>query len=282
MAIVNFIRDYERIARFRLGRFEGMKGPGIVWAIPILHSIRKVDTRTQQVDVPRSTSITRDNASIDIDFLVYMRIDLENAEKAVMEVQDYYFAVLGLATTTLRAVIGDIALDEVLSQRERINEAIRVRLDSETNRWGIKVTNVEIKEIEPPRDILEAMTRQMSAERTRRAVVMEAEGTREAAITVAEGEKQSAILRAEGDRQAEILTAEGDQQAAVLRAEGFSTALERIFSVAKGVDTNTMNLQYLDTLKALGDSPSSKFIFPLEFTRLLGGLGKPAASGSEE
>jgi len=281
MAIINFVRDYERLARFKFGRFEGMMGPGIVWAIPILHQIRKVDTRTEQVDVPRSTSITRDNASIDIDFLVYMRIDLDQAEKAVLEVQNYYLAVLGLATTTLRAVIGDIALDEVLSQRERINEAIRVRLDSETNRWGIKVTNVEIKEIEPPRDIQEAMTRQMSAERVRRAVVLEAEGTRQAAVTVAEGEKQAAILRAEGGRQAEILAAEGDQQAAVLRADGFSTALDRIFSVAKGVDVNTMNLQYLDTLKSLGASPASKFIFPLEFTRLLGGLGKPAVTGAE-
>ncbi len=281
MAIINFVRPYERVARFKFGRFEGMMGPGIVIAIPIMHQVRKVDTRTEMIDVPRSTSITKDNANIDIDFLVYMRIDLDQAEKAVLEVQDYYVAVLGLATTTLRAVIGDIALDEVLSQRERINEAIRARLDSETNRWGIKVTNVEIKEIEPPRDIQEAMTRQMSAERTRRAVVMEAEGTRAAAITVAEGEKQSAILRAEGGRQAEILEAEGDQQAAVLRADGFSTALERIFSVAKGVDVNTMNLQYLDTLKALGASPSSKFIFPLEFTRLLGSLGKPSAASDE-
>ncbi len=281
MAIINFVRPYERLARFKFGRFEGMMGPGIVIAIPIMHQVRKVDTRTEMIDVPRSTSITKDNANIDIDFLVYMRIDLDQAEKAVLEVQNYYVAVLGLATTTLRAVIGDIALDEVLSQRERINEAIRARLDSETNRWGIKVTNVEIKEIEAPRDIQEAMTLQMSAERTRRAVVMEAEGTRAAAITVAEGEKQSAILRAEGGRQAEILEAEGDQQAAVLRADGFSTALERIFSVAKGVDVNTMNLQYLDTLKALGASPSSKFIFPLEFTRLLGSLGKPSAASDE-
>ncbi len=282
MAIINFVRDYERVARFRFGKFEGMMGPGIVFAIPIIHQIRKVDTRTQQVDVPRSTSITRDNASIDIDFLVYMRIDLEEAEKAVLEVQDYYYAVLGLATTTLRAVIGDIALDEVLSQRETINEAIRVRLDSETNRWGIKVTNVEIKEIEPPRDILEAMTRQMSAERVRRAVVLEADGTKQAAVTVAEGEKQAEILRAEGSRQAEILTAEGDQQAAILRADGFSTALDRIFTVAKGVDTNTMNLQYLDALKALGESPSSKFVFPLEFTRLLGNLGKSGTDGGQD
>ncbi len=280
MAIINFVRDYERIARFRLGKFEGMKGPGVVLSIPILHSIRKVDTRTQIIDVPRSTSITKDNASIDIDFLVYMRIDINEAEKAVLEVQDYFFAVLGLATTTLRAVIGDITLDEVLSQRERINEAIRVRLDSETNRWGIKVTNVEIKEIDPPREILEAMNRQMSAERVRRAVVLEADGTKEANITVAEGEKQAAILRAEGDKQAQILGAEGDQQAAILVADGFSQAMTRVNTVAEGVHTNTMGLQYLDTLKTLGNSPSSKFIFPMEFTGLLGRIAGLAGSGN--
>ncbi len=253
-----------------MGRFEGMKGPGVVFAIPILHETRKVDTRTRLIDVPRSTSITKDNASIDIDFLVYMRIDVNEAEKAVLEVQDYIFAVLGLATTTLRAVIGDITLDEVLSQRERINEAIRVRLDSETNRWGIKVTNVEIKEIDPPREILEAMNRQMSAERVRRAVVLEADGTKEANITVAEGERQAQILRAEGEKQAAILEAEGDQEAAILRAEGFSQAMTRVNGVAQGAHDNTMGLQYLDTLKSLGDSPSSKFIFPMEFTGLLG------------
>ncbi len=280
MGIINFVKDYERIARFRLGKFEGMKGPGVVFAIPILHEIRKVDTRTQLIDVPRSTSITKDNASIDIDFLVYMRIDVNESEKAVLEVQNYMFAVIGLATTTLRAVIGDITLDEVLSQRERINEAIRVRLDSETNRWGIKVTNVEIKEIDPPREILEAMNRQMSAERVRRAVVLEADGTKEANITVAEGEKQAAILRAEGDKQAQILAAEGDQQAAILVAEGFSQAMTRVNSVAEGVHTNTMGLQYLDTLKALGESPASKFIFPMEFTGLLGRIAGLAGSGN--
>ena len=178
-------------------------------------------------------------------------------------------------------MVGDIDLDEVLSQRERINESIRVRLDTETSRWGIKVTNVEIREIDPPREIQEAMNRQMSAERVRRAVILEADGTRQSNITVAEGEKQAAILKAEGARQAEILSAEGDQQAAVLRAQGFSEALERIFNVAKGVDSNTMSLQYLDTLKALGESPSSKFIFPLEFTRMLGALGGKAATDSD-
>ena len=282
MAIINFVRDYERVARFRFGRFEGMLGPGIVLAIPILHQMRKLDTRTEVLDIPRQTNITKDNASIDIDFLVYMRVNINEAERAVLEVEDYHSAVVGLATTTLRAVVGDISLDDVLSQRERINESIRVKLDGETARWGIKVTNVEIREIDPPSEIQEAMNRQMSAERVRRAVILEADGTRAANITVAEGEKQAAILNAEGARQAEILTAEGDQQAAVLRAEGFSEALDRIFQVAARVDPNTMTLQYLEALKSLGESPSSKFIFPLEFTRLLGSIRGRAGAETDE
>jgi regulator of protease activity HflC (stomatin/prohibitin superfamily) len=265
--ILNFVKDYERIARFRFGRFEGMKGPGIVIALPVVHSKVWVDTRTEVLEIPRQTNITKDNAPIDIDFLVYLRVDVNEAEKAVLEVEDYHAAVLGLATTTLRAVIGDILLD-VLSQRDRINELIRSRLDQETGRWGIKVTNVEIREITPPRDIQEAMNRQMSAERVRRAVVTEAEGQRQANITVAEGEKQAAILRAEGDKQA-----------AILRAEGFKEALTRIFEAAREVDEKTMTLQYFEALKALGESPSSKLVFPLEFTRLLEGLSARSAGG---
>ena len=269
MGIINFLRNYQRMARFRWGNFEGMKGPGPVWLIPIMHSGTRVDLRTEVLDIARQTNITKDNAPIDIDFLVYMRVMEDYADRAVLEVENYRAAVIGLATTTLRAVVGDIDLDEVLSQRERINTVLREKLDSETERWGIKVTNVEIREIEPPPDIQEAMNRQMSAERVRRAVVREADGTRAAAITVAEGEKQAAILKAEGERQAEILQAEGDQQAAILRAEGFSTALDRIYGVAKNVDANTLSLQYFDTLKELGSSESTKFIFPMEFTNLL-------------
>jgi regulator of protease activity HflC (stomatin/prohibitin superfamily) len=265
---LNFVKDYERIARFRFGRFEGMKGPGVVFAIPVIHAKVWVDTRTEVLDIPRQTNITKDNAPIDIDFLVYMRVDVNEAEKAVLEVEDYHSAVVGLATTTLRAVIGDIPLDDVLSQRDRINELIRSRLDQETGRWGIKVTNVEIRELIPPVAIQDAMNRQMSAERLRRSVVLEAEGTRQSNITVAEGEKQAAILRAEGDKQA-----------AILRAEGFSEALTRIFSAAKGIDEKTMTLQYFETLKALGESPSSKFVFPLEFTRLLEGLSARSVDG---
>jgi regulator of protease activity HflC (stomatin/prohibitin superfamily) len=270
MAIINFVRDYERLARFKFGRFQGMKGPGPVIAIPIVHQIRKVDTRTEVLDIPRQTNITRDNASIGIDFLVYMRVDINAAERAVMEVEDYGVAVAGLATTTLRAIVGDINLDDVLSQRERINEAIRLRLDAETERWGIKVTNVEIREIDPPTEILEAMHRQMSAERVRRSVILEAEG-----------ERQAAILRAEGAKQSEILKAEGDQQAAILRAQGFSAALQAIYDVARGVDSNTMGLQYLETLKVLGQSPSTKFVFPMEFTNMLSAvMGTRRSDGS--
>src|SRR5450756_1233738 len=224
MPIINFVRDYERVARFRLGRFEGMKGPGVVFRIPILHQIMKVDTRTEVLDIPKQTSITKDNAAIDIDFLVYLRVDINHAQKSVLEVENYHLAVVGLATTTLRAIVGDIILDDVLSQRDKINEMIRVRLDHETERWGIKVTNVEIRELIPPREIQEAMNRQMSAERVRRAVVLEAEGNRQANITVAEGEKQAAILRAEGQRQA-----------AILNAEGLAKALTTISAEAKKV-----------------------------------------------
>ena len=274
MAIINFIRDYERIARFRFGRFEGMLGPGIVFAIPIIHQIVRVDTRIEVLDIPRQTNITKDNAPIDIDFLVYMRVDINHAEKSVLEVENYRAAVVGLATTTLRAVIGDINLDEVLSQRERINELIRTRLDQETTRWAIKVTNVEIREIDPPKEIQDAMNRQMSAERVRRATIVEAEGTRQANITVAEGERQAVILRAEGDKQSQILNAEGARQAQVLQAEGYRDALSRIYEVAQTIDTNTMNLQYLETLKQVGASPASKFVLPLELTSALGRLGK--------
>lgn len=274
MALINFLKDYERMARFRWGHFEGMKGPGPAFLIPIIHSGRKLDLRTEVIDIPRQTNITKDNAPIDIDFLVYLRIVADTADRAVLEVADYRVAVRGLATTTLRSVVGEMTVDDVLSQRERINSNIRAKLDAETERWGIKVSNVEIREIEPSPDIQEAMNRQMSAERIRRAVVTEAEGTRTAAVTVADGEKQAAILTAEGARQAEILSAEGDQQAAVLRAEGFATALDKIYNVAKGIDANTLGLQYLDTLKQIGSSSSSKFVFPMEFTNFLSPLLK--------
>jgi regulator of protease activity HflC (stomatin/prohibitin superfamily) len=266
---VKVVKQYERLAVFNLGNFVGMRGPGLRLLVWPFHKTQTVDLREDVIDISRQTNITSDNAPIDIDFLVYLRIIEENAQNAVLDVVDYRSAVIGIATTTLRAVIGEMTVDEVLSQRERVNESLRNKLDEITGRWGIKVTQVEIREIEPARDIQEAMNRQMSAERVRRAAVTEAEGTRESDVTVAEGEKRSAILRAEGARESEILAAEGDQQAAILRAEGFSTSLDKIYGVARNIDANTLSLQYFDTLKALGASESTKFIFPMEFTKLL-------------
>ena len=274
---INIVKQYELMAVFSLGKFTGMRKPGFHLLLWPLQTGQKVDTREEVVDIPRQSNITKDNAPIEIDFLVYMRIMENDAQKSVLDVVDYRSAVRGIATTTLRAVIGEMTVDDVLSQRERINTELRVKLDEVTGRWGIKVNQVEIREIEPARDIQESMNRQMSAERLRRAAVTESEGIRQAAITVAEGEKQSAILTAEGSRQAEILTAEGDQQAAVLRAEGFSMALERIHGVARNIDANTLSLQYFDTLKALGASSSTKFIFPMEFTNLLTPFTKMAS-----
>ena len=266
---IKIVQQYELLTVFWLGKFVGLRQPGLHVMVWPFHSSTTIDLREDVIDIPRQTSITSDNAPIDIDFLVYLRVVPNDAQKSVLEVVDYASAVIGIATTTLRSIIGEMPLDDVLSQRDRINEDLRLKLDEITARWGIKVTQVEIREIEPPRDIQEAMNRQMSAERVRRAAIIEAEGTRQAAITVAEGEKQSAILKAEGARQADILSAEGDQQAAVLRAEGFSLALDKVNDVAQSINANTLSLQYFDTLQKLGESSSTKFIFPMEFTSLL-------------
>ncbi|GBD30464.1 Modulator of FtsH protease HflK [bacterium HR32] len=269
LSAVKIVREYQRLVVFRFGRSVGQRGPGIVFLIPLVDRAVWVDLREAFLEIPSQTCITKDNAPINIDFLIYWKV--VEPEASVIQVADFAGAARGIATTTLRAVIGDIVLDDVLARREQINQVLRAKLDEVTERWGVKVTAVEIREILPPREVQEAMTRQMSAERNRRAVVTEADGKREAAIKVAEGEKQAAILKAEGDRQA-----------AILRAEGFALALDKIFSVAHNVDSKTMTLQYLETLKALGESPATKFIFPMEFTRLLAPLGDLAQKALED
>jgi regulator of protease activity HflC (stomatin/prohibitin superfamily) len=264
---IRVVPEYMRLVVFRLGRCVGAKGPGLVILIPIVDRGVSVDLREQVREVPHQTSITKDNAPISIDFLWYFKV--LNPMDSVLQVGSFEAAALGMSTTTLRAVIGGIMLDEVLSEREHINNMLRTRLDEVTERWGVKVTNVEIREIIPPRDVQDAMNRQMSAERIRRAVVTESTGTREAAINVADGEKQSAILRAEGEKQGNILRAEGERQAQLLRAEGFSAALDKIYAIAQTVDQKTMTLQYFEALKAIGAGASTKYIFPLEFTSMI-------------
>jgi regulator of protease activity HflC (stomatin/prohibitin superfamily) len=267
---IRVVPEYQRLVVLRLGRVIGQKGPGLVLLLPVVDSARTVDLREQVREIPHQTSITKDNAPISIDFLWYYKVI--DPTLTVVGVGNFEIASQGMATTTLRSVIGGIALDDVLSQREHINQTLRVKLDEVTERWGVKVTNVEIREIIPPRDVQDAMNRQMSAERTRRALVTESTGDKEAAINRAEGQRQSAILQAEGERQSNILRAEGDKQAQLLRAEGFASALQTIYQSANNIDQKTMTLQYFEALKALGASPSTKYIFPLEFTNLIGGL----------
>ncbi|BAJ64927.1 MULTISPECIES: SPFH domain-containing protein [Anaerolinea] len=264
---IKVVPEYKRLVVFRLGRCIGDRGPGLVLLIPIIDRAVWVDMREQVREIPQQTAITKDNAPISIDFLWYYKV--LSPTDSVLQVGNFEVAAQGMATTTLRAVIGGILLDDVLSERETINNILRTRLDEVTGRWGVKVTNVEIREIIPPREVQEAMNRQMSAERIRRAVVTESTGTREAAINVADGERQSAILRAEGEKQSAILRAEGEKQAQLLRAEGYAAALERIFSVAQTIDQKTLTLQYFETLKSMAQSPSTKYIFPMEFTSLL-------------
>ncbi|MBE9473676.1 MAG: SPFH/Band 7/PHB domain protein [Chloroflexi bacterium] len=264
---IRVIPEYQRLVVFRLGRCVGARGPGVVILIPIVDRGVRVDLREQVRDIPHQTSITKDNASISVDFIWYYKV--LDATESVLQVGDFELAAQGIATTTLRAVIGGIVLDDALSEREHINNMLRARLDEVTERWGVKVTNVEIREIIPPKEILDAMNRQMSAERLRRAVVTESVGTREAAVNVADGEKQAVVLKAEGGKQAAILLAEGAKLAQELRAEGFAAALDRIFEIAQTVDQKTMTLQYFETLKEMGTSPSTKYIFPLEFSQFI-------------
>lgn len=273
---VRIVREYQRIVLFRLGRAVGLRGPGLVFINPVTDRTSLVDLREQFLEIPHQTAITKDNASISIDFIIFYKV--VDPSMSVLQVRNFAAAALNVAATTLRSVVGDTALDDVLSKREEMNASLRVRLDEVTERWGVKVTAVEVREVNPPPGVLEAMTRQMSAERTRRAAVTEAEGQKQAAITLAEGTKQATILAAEGERQA-----------AVLRAEGLAAGLGKISDVARGLDGTTMRLQYLETLKQVGSSAATKIVVPMEFDGLLRSLGglraldapDPAAAGPE-
>ena len=263
---VHIVPEYQRLVVLALGRYAGTRGPGIVIIIPILERAIRVDMREKFLDIPAQTAITQDNAPISIDFLVYYRV--VDPKSSVISVDHVVHASTNIATTTLRAVIGDISLDDVLSKREQINDTLRVKLDEVTERWGLKITSVEIREIEPPRDVQDAMNRQMSAERERRAEVTRASGEREASVTVAEGEKQAAILRAEGARQSAILQAEGEKQAQLLKAQGYAAALKAIEEEAHQAGDNTLQLEYLNTLREIGSSPATKMVLPLDILRM--------------
>ncbi len=284
MVFWRVVKQYERMVVLRWGKFMNVRGPGLRVIVPFMDQPYKVDLREQVDRVPTQKYITSDNVVVDMDFVIYYRVlpDNDEVRKSVMEIESYRVATINLSFATLRAVIGSTSLSEALSEREKIRDQLQVRMDEVTGRWGIKVSQVEINEIDPPPGVKAAMEREKSAAAIKTAEITESEGSRQAAINRAEGEKQSSILKAEGSRQSEILTAEGDQQAAILRADGFSTALDRINNVAQGADARTMSLQYFETLKELGGSPATKFIFPMEFTGMLQSfVSSVAQRGSE-
>jgi len=276
------VQQYQKLVVQKFGTYIGTQGSGLRFLIPFVFHGTKVDLRERVTRVPTQKYITADNVVVDMDFVIYYQVMEEHAERAVLEVQNFELAVVNLAFATLRAVIGSTTLSEALAERERIRDALQVRMDEVTERWGVKILQVEINEIDPPDGVKAAMEREKSAEAIKTADITESEGARQSQINIAEGEKQAAILSAEGSRQAEILRAEGEQQAAVLRASGFSDALERINGVASTADGRTMSLQYFETLKSLGESPSTKWIFPMEFTSMLGNfLGMGGSDNSD-
>ena len=252
------VKQFERLVVLRWGRLADIAQPGFRFLFPIMYSGRSVDLREQVVRVPTQSYITRDNVVVDMDFVLYYRVMADQAEKSVLEVADHHAAVRNLAVGELRSIVGTFTLGEALSERERMQTQLQMALDETTGRWGVKVLGAAINEIDPPSGVKSAMEREKSA-----AAIKTAE------ITESEGQRQAQINRAEGKRQSEILEAEGDQQATILRAQGFSAALERVYQVANTVDAKTMSLQYFETLKSLGSSPSTKFIFPMEFTSML-------------
>ena len=279
------VKQFERMVVLKWGRLDRVSPAGFRIVIPIVETGRIVDLREKVERVPTQKYITSDNVVVDLDFVIYYRVVPEEAEKSILNVENVRAAVINLAVATLRAVIGATSLSSALSEREKIGESLQIRLDESTGRWGVKVNAIEVNEIDPPAGVKAAMEREKSAEAIKTAEITESEGQRQSQINVAEGEKQAAILRAEGNRASEILSAEGDQQAAVLRAEGFSTALDRIYQVANTIDAKTMSLQYFDTLKSIGASPSTKFIFPMEFTSMLQpflGLGGNKNQGNDK
>ena len=266
------VKQYERLVILKWGRLQVVAQPGFRFLIPVMYTGRLVDTREQVDRVPTQKYITRDNVVVDMDFVLYFKVIEEEAEKSVMNVADHRAAVRALAVAELRSIIGNITLAEALAERERIQNELQISLDENTGRWGVKVQGVAVNEIDPPQGVKAAMEREKSAEAIKTADITESEGQRQSQINRAEGERQAAILEAEGERQAVILRAEGEQQAQLLRAQGFSSALDNNNQVANSVDAKTMSLQYFETLKDLGESPSTKWIFPMEFTSMLSGF----------
>ncbi|RQG90571.1 SPFH domain-containing protein [Natrarchaeobius chitinivorans] len=266
-SMVEIVDAYNRGALTVFGEYRKLLQPGLNVVPPFVSRVYTFDMRTQTIDVPSQEAITRDNSPVTADAVVYIRV--MDAKRAFLEVDDYKNAVSNLSQTTLRAVLGDMELDDTLSRREMINERIREELDEPTDEWGIRVESVEVREVTPSRDVKGAMEQQTSAERRRRAMILEAQGERRSAVEKAEGEKQSNIIRAQGEKQSEILEAQGDAISTVLRARSAESMGERAV-IDKG----------MDALTEIGHGESTTFVMPQELTSMVGRYGKHL-SGSD-
>ncbi|WP_049927215.1 SPFH domain-containing protein [Halopiger goleimassiliensis] len=266
-SMVEIVDAYDRGALTVFGEYRKLLEPGLNIIPPFVSRVYTFDMRTQTIDVPSQEAITRDNSPVTADAVVYIRV--MDAKRAFLEVDDYQRAVSNLAQTTLRAVLGDMELDDTLSRREKINSRIRQELDRPTDEWGIRVESVEVREVTPSRDVKGAMEQQTSAERRRRAMILEAQGERRSAVEKAEGDKQSNIIRAQGEKQSEILESQGDAISTVLRARASESMGERAI-IDKG----------MDALEEIGQSESTTFVMPQELTSMVGRYGKHL-SGSD-
>ena len=266
-SMVEIVDATEQRALTIFGEYRGLLEPGIHFIPPFVSSTHTYDMRTQTIDIPRQEAITRDNSPVRADAVVYIRV--MDAKKAYLEVDDYKRAVSNLAQTTLRAVVGDMELDETLNRREEINRRIHHEIDEPTDEWGIRVEAVEVREVRPTQDVQAAMEKQTSAERRRRAMILEAQGERRSAIERAEGEKRSAIITAQGHKQSQILTAQGDAVATVLRARSAESMGERAV-IDRG----------MQTLERIGEGDATTFILPQEVSSLLGRYGQHLTGGA--
>ncbi len=266
---LKIVRPYQRGAVERLGKYQRLVQPGLNFIIPFLERLIKVDMREQVVDVPPQEVITKDNATVTVDAIVYYEVT--DPVKVLYNVANFRLATIKLAQTNLRNVIGDLTLDESLTSRERINAKLRDVLDEATDKWGAKVTRVELQRIEPPSDVTEAMHRQMKAERDRRAVVLEAEGIRQAAILKAEGEKQARILEAEGQAGAIERVADAEKYKLLTVAEGEAQAIERVYSaIHKGNPTKDLiAIKYLEALAKMAEGKATKMFVPYEASGIM-------------
>ncbi len=270
---VKIVRPYQKGIVERLGRFNRMVSPGLRFIIPIIESIKKVDMREMVVDVPPQEVITKDNVVVTVDAVIYYEVT--DPVKVLYNVRNFYLAVTKLAQTNLRNIIGDLQLDESLTSREKINTSLREILDEATDKWGVKITRVELQKIDPPLDVMEAMHRQMKAERERRAAILEAEGVKQSAILQAEGQKQSAILKAEGEAEAMRQVADAEKYKEIAIAEGQAEALKKVFkAIHEGNPTKDLiTLKYLEALKEMANGQATKMFVPYEASGVLSSLG---------